>query len=146
MVEVIQLVSKPKSLLTKENEDWTREALNWGSDELPHRLIIIDDCIGILRQQGALFKLLFENRQARITYFLCLQDIQGIPPSMKSNMDCLVLFGGFPAQKFNVLFYQIALDTDRKTLFEKYKKLSKRQYMKIDFNEEEKISFGRDQK
>jgi hypothetical protein len=94
-------------------------------DDVPHTVIFIDDCIDLLSKRGSLFKKLFENRQSKITYFLGLQDVQGIPPSMKSNMDMLILFGGFSKQKFNILFYQIPMDMATKDAYEEYQSLSK---------------------
>jgi hypothetical protein len=149
--DVIDMLSQTKDILCKEKPNcgsgsvslpWSNQALNWTDKELPHSIIIIDDCIGLFKDPK-IYKYLFENRQTRITYFLSVQDPQAIPPSLKANMDCLVLFGGFSPQKFNVLFYQIALDTDRKILYQKYKMLNKNQYMLVDFDtEEEKIKFG----
>jgi hypothetical protein len=101
------------------------------TNDIPHTIIFIDDCIDLLTKRGPLFKKLFENRQPRITYFLGLQDVQGIPPSMKSNMDSLVLFGGFPKQKFNSLFYQIPLDEDRENMYQSYYQLKKNDRMMI---------------
>ena len=43
--------------------------------ELPHTIIIFDDCIGLFKKDTSLSKKLFENRQSRITYFLLLQDV-----------------------------------------------------------------------
>ena len=74
---------------------------------IPHTLIIFDDCIGLFKKDTPLSKLLFENRQSRITYFLLLQDVQGISPSMKANIDSLTVFGGFPKNKWNILMYQM---------------------------------------
>jgi hypothetical protein len=99
----------------------------------PHTIIFIDDCIDLLTKRGDLFKELFQNRQAKITYFLGLQDVQGIPSSMKSNMDSMVLFGGFSKQKFNVLFYQIPMDDDREKVYEIYRTLHKTDRMMISF-------------
>ena len=74
---------------------------------IPHTLIIFDDCIGLFKKDTPLSKLLYENRQSRITYVLLLQDVQGISPSMKTNIDSLVVFGGFPKNKWNILMYQM---------------------------------------
>ena len=63
--------------------------------------------------------ILFENRQSRITYFLILQDVQGLNPSMKANVDSLLLFGGFPKHKWNSLTYQMPL-INREYTFEGY--------------------------
>jgi hypothetical protein len=100
---------------------------------VPHTIIFIDDCIDLLSRRGELFKKLFENRQSKITYFLGLQDVQGIPSSMKSNMDSLTLFGGFSKQKFNSLFYQIPMDDDREAVYYEYRMLLKNERMMISF-------------
>jgi hypothetical protein len=99
----------------------------------PHTIIFMDDCIDLLTKRGSLFKNLFENRQPKITYFLGLQDVHGIPPSMKCNVDSLVLFGGFSKQKFNSLFYQIPMDDDREEVYKLYKKLLKTDKMILSF-------------
>jgi hypothetical protein len=99
----------------------------------PHTIIFIDDCIDLITKRGDLFKKLFENRQGRITYFLGMQDVHGIPPSMKSNMDSLVLFGGFSKMKFNSLFYQIAVDDEREDVYDDYKRLKKNDRIIISF-------------
>jgi hypothetical protein len=92
----------------------------------PHTIFFIDDCIDLVSKRGVLFKKLFENRQGKITYFLGLQDVHGIPSSMKSNMDSLVFFGGFSKQKYNSLFYQIPTDIqNREDLYHDYKRLKK---------------------
>ncbi|KAA6380332.1 MAG: hypothetical protein EZS28_024139 [Streblomastix strix] len=45
----------------------------------PHTLVLFDDAISVFKnKQLPLFKKLFKNRQPRITYFLCLQDIIGL--------------------------------------------------------------------
>ncbi|KAA6385867.1 MAG: hypothetical protein EZS28_018605 [Streblomastix strix] len=45
----------------------------------PHTPVLFDDAMSIFKnKQLPLFKKLFKNRQSRITYFLCLQDIIGL--------------------------------------------------------------------
>ena len=122
-LEIIQYVSAIKAFLADPSQykeelqtpdfiQQCREALNINpialSDApLPHTVIIFDDCIGLFNKHSPLSKKLFENRQSRITYFLILQDVQGISPSMKANVDSLVFFGGFPKHKWNSLMYQM---------------------------------------
>ncbi|KAA6363321.1 MAG: hypothetical protein EZS28_041151, partial [Streblomastix strix] len=44
-----------------------------------HTLVLFDDAKSVFKnKQLPLFKKLFKNRQPRITYFLCLQDIIGL--------------------------------------------------------------------
>ncbi|KAA6360102.1 MAG: hypothetical protein EZS28_044371, partial [Streblomastix strix] len=45
----------------------------------PHTLVLFDDAMSVFKnKQLPLFKKLFKNRQPRITYFLCLQNIIGL--------------------------------------------------------------------
>jgi hypothetical protein len=138
-INLYKLQEMPKELRGKiKTEDYLElmDKLNLYNMEvqLPHTAIFIDDCIDLFHHRGELFKKLFENRQPRITYFLGLQDITGIPPSLKSNMDSLILFGGFPRQKWNQLFYQIPINRDKETFFAKYSELKKTEYLIITFD------------
>ena len=102
-----------------------------GKAYIPHTLIIFDDCIGLFKKDTPLSKMLYENRQSRITYFLLLQDVQGISPSMKSNIDSLVVFGGFPRNKWNILMYQMpACDVFD---YDDYVKLYSKDYVVLDY-------------
>ncbi|KAA6367743.1 MAG: hypothetical protein EZS28_036729, partial [Streblomastix strix] len=45
----------------------------------PRTLVQLDDAMSVFKnKQLPLFKKLFKNRQPKITYFLCLQDIIGL--------------------------------------------------------------------
>ena len=99
-------------------------------DGLPHTIAIFDDCIGLFAKNTSLARKLFENRQARITYFLLLQDVSGLSASMKSNVDSLRLFGGFPRHKYNVLMYQMPpIDMD----YDDYSQLDQHGWLEVDF-------------
>ena len=98
---------------------------------IPHTLIIFDDCIGLFKKDTPLSKLLYENRQSRITYCLLLQDVQGISPSMKANIDSLVVFGGFPKSKWNILMYQMPACDD--FTYDNYVKLYSKDYVMFDY-------------
>jgi hypothetical protein len=66
-------------------------------DTTPSTVVLYDDAINILKlpKNRPLLNLLFQNRQPKITYFLCMQDCFGLPPQIKRNLDSFVLFGGF---------------------------------------------------
>ena len=100
---------------------------------LPHTVIIFDDCIGLFNKYSPLSKKLFENRQTRITYFLLLQDVQGINPSMKANVDSLIFFGGFPKHKWNSLMYQMPVVNDLYTFDTAYHRLSSKDFVLFDY-------------
>ena len=100
------------------------------TDSMPHTIIIFDDCIGLFSKNTSVARQLFQNRQSRITYFLILQDVSGLSPSMKSNVDSLTLFGGFPKHKFQLLMYQMPpMDFQ----WEDYADLTARDFIQCDF-------------
>ena len=129
--KLIQLCARAKVALPDDSA--AVEALNCSHlppNTIPHTIIIFDDCIGLFKKDTALSKKLFENRQSRITYFLLLQDVGGLSPSMKANLDSITLFGGFPKHKWNVLFYQLP---PADTSFEEYERLNNGDALYIDF-------------
>ena len=139
-VKLIETMSKAKAKML--DEKWSSEhqdkvieikkALNvQEGQELPHTMIVFDDCIGLFKKDSNLSKKLFENRQSRITYILALQDVSGISPSMKSNIDSMVLFGELPKHKFNILTYQ--MPPEEGCDWETYSRLMKEDYMFVDY-------------
>jgi hypothetical protein len=60
-------------------------------NELPHTFILLDDTINILTQKKykKLQQLLFRNRQVRFTIYICVQDLTGVPPQVRRNLDSL---------------------------------------------------------
>ena len=142
-VKLIETMAKAKAKMMdhkwcEKNEDAViafKQALNVhdveSSCEMPHTLIVFDDCIGLFKKDSKLSKKLFENRQSRITYILALQDVSGISPSMKANVDSMVLFGEFPKHKFSLMIYQMPYIDDCN--WENYSTLSKNDYMFVDY-------------
>ena len=128
----------PKECQTPEFFKDAREALHIDPNlppnaPLPHTVIIFDDCIGLFNKYSPLSKKLFENRQSRITYFLLLQDVQGINPSMKANVDSLIFFGGFPKHKWNSLMYQMPVVNELYTFDTAYHRLSSKDFVLFDY-------------
>lgn len=100
-----------------------------------HTVVLYDDAIEIFRnRKSKLYRMLFENRQPKITYFLCIQDPIGLDPSIKSNLDSCWLFGGYSSQKFCYIFNQLNNPYDRELVFEKYKELTMNQAIIFDFS------------
>jgi hypothetical protein len=66
-------------------------------EKIPGTVVLYDDAINVFKipRHKPLNDLLFQNRQSKITYFLCIQDGFGIPPQVKRNLDTCILFGGF---------------------------------------------------
>ena len=149
-MKLINTLTKAKACIS--NEEWCnenpedarlfRQALNAEHiDGLPHTFIIFDDCIGLFSKQTPLSTQLFQNRQARITYALLLQDVSGLSPSMKANIDTLVLFGAFPKHKFNILMYQMPIIDGFDWSI--YESLSKNDYILLDYITNEALIYRR---
>ena len=100
---------------------------------IPHTFVLFDDAIGQFSRTTELARKLYQTRQSRITAFLMLQDVNGLNASMKSNVNSLVLFGGFPKHKLDVLLYQMPPIED--FTFEDYAMLSPRDCIIADFED-----------
>jgi len=104
-----------------------------------HTLVLFDDCIEIFakrsKENKELFRMMFENRQPKITYFLALQDPIGINTQIKQNIDSLWFFGGFNRMKFSQMFQQISVDVEKEDLWNAYIRLSKRNALIFSFND-----------
>jgi hypothetical protein len=81
--------TKNEVLKTLDIEEFT--------DYIPHTAILMDDAINILKdtKYKKLTNLIFQNRQPRFTFFVCVQDSFGVPPSIKRNLDTAWIFAGF---------------------------------------------------
>ncbi len=88
-------------------------------------LVILDDCLRIFgSKKNPIHQRLYENRQPKITYFLTLHDLFSIPPSLKTNLHTLWIFGGFNKQKINTVYPQLNINIEREELWERYKNLT----------------------
>jgi hypothetical protein len=108
-------------------------------NELPHTFILLDDAINILTQKKykKLQQMLFRNRQPRFTICICVQDLTGVPPQVRRNLDSLWLFGGnVSRQNFMYLLNQCYPDVkDKKEIIlENYRKLSVNQILLFTYD------------
>ena len=119
-------------------EDDSKERIEWALGEpidkireIYHTAILMDDAQNIFqrrnKQNENLIKLLFENRQPKITYFICLQDAKGLDTSLKENADSIWVFGSFSQQKFSYTIRYIPTEEDKAKLWKKYQKLTRNQ-------------------
>lgn len=129
--------------ITKDAAELVKDTLQTKIIKQPiiiHTAVLFDDCQQIFEKKTKvnekLFRLLFENRQPKITYFLCLQDPLGLASQVKQNLDGLWIFGGFCRTKFIYLYNQITIDADKEKLLTHYNKLNKRQALILDFDDD----------
>jgi hypothetical protein len=111
---------------TLDLTDWT--------DEVPHTAILLDDAINILKdaKYKQLRNLLFQNRQPRLTIFICAQDVFGIPPQIKRNCDTVWIFAGMTDRSmFGIMMAQFGLDG--KQYWAMYSNLNYRDVFIIDY-------------
>jgi hypothetical protein len=112
---------------TLDLTDWTHET--------PHTLILLDDAINVL--QAAKYRkvqnLLFQNRQPRLTIFICVQDIFGVPIKIRRNCDSVWIFAGITDRMaFGMMMRQLGIE-NVKGLWETYRCLDFRDVVIISY-------------
>jgi hypothetical protein len=103
-------------------------------DDIPHTAVLLDDAINILKEPKFknLQNLLFQNRQPRLTIFICVQDIFGIPVKIRRNCDAIWVFAGMTDRMaFGMMCSQLGLNS--KTLWETYRRLPPRGAMIVEY-------------
>ncbi|MDR2829473.1 MAG: hypothetical protein LBB45_00255 [Methanobrevibacter sp.] len=127
-------------LLTAQSKQRILETLYLKEFEgLFHIIVLYDDAINIFKvnKYKVLLNLLFQNRQSKITYFLCIQDMFGIPPQVKANLDSLWLFGKFSDKgRFNYLMLQLGQSQKAEHIWNRYQELNHRQAIIFIFNDD----------
>jgi hypothetical protein len=109
--------------------------LNEWKEQTPHTAILLDDAINILKDNKfkQLRDLLFQNRQPRLTIFICSQDVFGIPVQIRRNCDTVWLFAALTDRTmFLMIMSQFGLNG--KDLWETYSELNFRDVMIINFS------------
>jgi hypothetical protein len=102
--------------------------------EVPHTVILLDDAINILKDNRykALRDLLFQNRQPRLTIFICVQDLFGVPIQIRRNCDTVFLFAGMTDRMaFGMALKQLGID--RQLTWEQYTKLGYHSVVVINY-------------
>jgi hypothetical protein len=103
-------------------------------DDTPHTAILLDDAINILKdaKHKILQNLLFQNRQPRLTIFICVQDIFGVPVKIRRNCDAVWIFAGFTDKTaFGIMMSQLGLSG--KFIWDQYNSLEYRDVMVISY-------------
>jgi hypothetical protein len=106
-------------------------------DRTPGTIVLYDDAINIFKsaKNKPLLDLLHQNRQPKITYFLCMQDGFALPPQVKRNLDTCVIFGGFnDKQMLGMLLQQLnSSNQSNAELAHTYSFLSNREGLLFDY-------------
>jgi hypothetical protein len=106
---------------TLDLKDWT--------EETPHTAILLDDTINILKYNKfkQLKDLLFQNRQPRLTIFICAQDMFGVFVQIRKNCDTVWIFAGVTDKLvFGIIMNQFGLNF--KNWWEKYSSRHNQKY------------------
>ena len=124
-----------ENLLTDESKKDICEHLKIRNFNKPslHTVILYDDALEVFKKPNSKeYKLLMENRHPKFTYILNIQDWKGISNGLKSNIDSVWIFGGYPRDRFVYFYGQIRCPVDRERVYEIYKTLGKRQALIFD--------------
>ena len=104
-----------------------------GSEELDvfHSIVLLDDCAFLFEKRTKhnqeLWRMLLENRQPKITYFLTMQDPKGFDTALKEALDTVWIFGGFTRRKFAYMCQSIPHGSTPYKLWNRYKNLTRNQ-------------------
>jgi hypothetical protein len=101
---------------------------------IPHTAILLDDAINVLKENKFknLRNLLFQNRQPRLTIFICVQDLYGVPVQLRRNCDTIFLFPGMTDKMaFGMMISQLGLNGLLD--WEHYRELPFRSVIVIDY-------------
>ena len=124
----------PPSMLQDEAKAMLEDIVGEELDkvkEVYHTAVLLDDSQNLFsarnQQNKDLLKLLFQNRQPNLSFFLTQQDALGLPTSLKENADSVWVFGGYSKQKFGNIARSVPHDEDFDALWSRYKTLSPRE-------------------
>ena len=99
--------------------------------EVYHSIVLLDDCAFLFEKRNKenkeLWRMLLENRQPNITYFLTQQDPKGLDTALKECLDTVWIFGGFTHRKFGYMCSSIPHNSTPYRLWRQYTKLTKNQ-------------------
>ena len=96
-----------------------------------HSIVLLDDCAFLFdhknKENKDLWRMLLENRQPNLTYFLTMQDPKGFDTALKEAMDACWVFGGFTHRKFGYLCSYIPHGSTPYKLWKMYKNMNRNQ-------------------
>jgi hypothetical protein len=92
-------------------------------DYIPNTAILMDDAINILKENKykKLVNLIFQNRQPRFTFFICIQDTFSIPTCIRRNLDTVWIFAGMTDRlAFGMMLKQFGITIPSANVWEFY--------------------------
>jgi hypothetical protein len=144
--DIMEAKTAYEQILTKNLQNETTEEskedilrtleLNDFVDYIPNTAILMDDAINILKESKhkKLTNLIFQNRQPRFTFFICVQDSFGVPTCIKGNLDTAWIFAGMTDRTtFGMMIRQLGLTTPSAEVWEFYISLGFHDAMVLDY-------------
>ena len=101
-----------------------------------HTIVLYDDALNVFdrgNRKSEEYRMIFDNRHTKITYFFCLQDPASISTDIRGSLDRCWLFGGFGALKYQTLMRTIPVPFDYQKVFSDYKQIASCNALLIDF-------------
>jgi hypothetical protein len=132
------LSNKLEDEITEETKELLLDTLELDDfiDYVPNTAILMDDAINILKESKykKLTNLIFQNRQPRFTFFICVQDTFGIPPCIKRNVDSVWIFAGMTDRTtFGMMIRQFGISTPSTEVWDFYSELGFHDAMVLDY-------------
>jgi hypothetical protein len=104
-----------------------------------HTIILFDDATDMFRNKSDPMRtFLLRNRHHKFTYFLNVHSYTGdaIPQMVKKSLRSLWYFGGFSKFDFDYSYWQFKAPIEKEELYSRYKHLSKRDVLFLDYRDE----------
>jgi hypothetical protein len=108
--------------------------INEWQPSIPHTIILLDDAINVLKDNKykEVRDLLFQNRQPRLTVFICVQDIFGVPVQLRRNCDTVFIFAGMTDKMaFGMMLNQLGISG--LVSWDQYKMIPYRGVLVVDY-------------
>ena len=107
---------------------------NYDKDNI-HTLILYDDALNVFRTKNKgneEYRMIFDNRHNRFTYFFCLQDPRSISTEIRDSIDKLWFFGGFGRLGYLSLMRTVSHPFDADKVYDFYRQIDRRAALLID--------------
>jgi hypothetical protein len=131
---LVCLITDTFWLFTSANDLFATLDINEWQPSIPHTVILLDDAINVLKDNKykEVRDLLFQNRQPRLTVFICVQDIFGVPVQLRRNCDTVFIFAGMTDKMaFGMMLNQLGISG--MISWDQYKMIPYRGVLVVDY-------------